>query len=71
MFNILKNLNITKVVSTTNTTLKTIKKIIPVYKEVRPYITHEKSFINKDIIKTDNIKKESNKSYNDSLTFFN
>ncbi len=70
----LKNMNIGSIINGTNNTLKTIKKAIPVYKEVRPYIRREKKLFNKEELFNKNnddgniIKKESN---NDTLTFFN
>ncbi len=72
---LLKGIKISNIVSSTNKTLGVVRKIIPVYKEVRPYVTHEKSIF-KNIPKTESIIKESdtsvvrNNSYNDTLTFF-
>ena len=69
ILNTLKNINISNILANTNKTLNVVKKSIPVYKEVRPYINHEKSLFKN----TKNIEiKESNKpnKYNDSLTFF-
>lgn len=72
---LLKGIKISNIVSNTNKTLGVVRKIIPVYKEVRPYVTHEKSIF-KNISKTESIIKESdisnvrNNSYNDTLTFF-
>lgn len=72
---LLKGIKISNIVSSTNKTLGVVRKIIPVYKEVRPYVTHEKSIF-KNVTKTENIIKESdtsdvrNNSYNDTLTFF-
>lgn len=72
---LLKGIKLSNIVSNTNKTLGVVRKIIPVYKEVRPYITHEKSIF-KNIPKTESIIKESdtsnirNNSYNDTLTFF-
>lgn len=72
---LLKGIKISNIVSSTNKTLGIVRKIIPVYKEVRPYVTHEKSIF-KNIPKTESIIKESNtsnvrnNSYNDTLTFF-
>lgn len=68
-----KNIKLSNIVSTTNKTLSTVKKIIPVYKEVRPYINHEKSLFKKNNInniKESNISNIDNNSYNDTLTFF-
>ena len=73
---LLKGIKLSNVVSGTNKTLGVVKKIIPVYKEIRPYVTHEKSIFKKEENKTENIIKESNtsdirnNSYNDTLTFF-
>ena len=73
---LLKGIKLSSVVSSTNKTLGVVKKIIPVYKEIRPYVTHEKSIFKKEDAKTENIIKESNtsdirnNSYNDTLTFF-
>lgn len=65
-----KKLNIGSVVTNTNKTLKTIKKAIPVYKEVRPYLRKEKTLFSKKKLfdKEEIIPKE--KEYNDTLTFF-
>lgn len=75
LLNIIKKLNLNSIVSNTNKTLNTVKKVIPVYKEVRPYIKKEKSLFNKSDIDNKIIETKSNvpnKSYieNDSLTFF-
>lgn len=73
---LLKRIKLSSVVSGTNKTLGVVKKIIPVYKEIRPYVTHEKSIFKKEENKTESIIKESNtsdirnNSYNDTLTFF-
>ena len=76
LLGLLKGIKLSSIVSNTNKTLGVVRKIIPVYKEVRPYVTHEKSLFKNDS-KTENIiKKESdevdvrNDSYNDTLTFF-
>lgn len=65
---ILKKISISSIAKTTNNTLNVIKKAIPVYKELKPYISKEKKLINKE----EPIKKESKEpdKYNDSLTFF-
>jgi hypothetical protein len=54
-----------------NKTLNVVKKSIPVYKEIRPYINKEKSLF-KTTEKSD-ISNKPNKenNYNDNLTFFN
>lgn len=78
LLNILKNINLNSIISNTNKTLKLVKKSIPVYKEIRPYINKEKSIFkretdeNIDEIKMSKpLKQEKDISYNDSLTFFN
>jgi len=77
--NILKSLNLSSIVSNTNKTLGIIKKSIPVYRQVKPYVTHEKSFFKpKESIKLlDEIKESkplkddrSSIKFNDTLTFF-
>ena len=70
LLNIIKNISINSILNNTSKTLGILKKSIPVYKEIRPYMNHEKS-----IFKTTSNIKESNESnttnqYNDSLTFF-
>ena len=45
---LLKGIKLSSVVSGTNKTLGVVKKIIPVYKEIRPYVTHEKSIFKKE-----------------------
>lgn len=72
----IKNIKISSIISGTSKTLNVIKKSIPVYKEIRPYINKEKSiFKNKneiDEIKMSKpLKSNKNITYNDSLTFFN
>ncbi len=73
---LLKGIKLSSIVSSTNKTLGVVRKIIPVYKEVRPYVTHEKSLFKNDSKIESTIKKESdevdvrNDSYNDTLTFF-
>ena len=70
--NVLKKINLSTVVSGTNKTLKTIKKAIPVYKEIRPYIRKEKKLFNKEELVQENENKIDikEKEYNDNLTFF-
>ena len=71
LLNIFKGIKLDSVIKGTNKTLTTIKKIVPVYKEVRPFIRKEKSLLPlKSDIKEpiNNIKKEY--IDNDSLTFF-
>lgn len=73
--NIFKRFKLNDVVSSTNKTLSVIKKAIPVYKELTPYVKKEKTIFKKN--NKENIIKESNFSsnidndnYNDTLTFF-
>lgn len=75
LLGILKGIKISSVISSTNKTLGVVKKIIPVYKEIRPYVNHEKSLFKKEDKVLDNIKESNevdvrNDSYNDTLTFF-
>lgn len=76
LLGLLKGIKLSSIVSSTNKTLGVVRKIIPVYKEVRPYVTHEKSLFKNDSKIENTIKKESNEvdvrndSYNDTLTFF-
>ena len=78
IFDIIKNINLSGFITNANKTLNVVKKSIPVYKEIRPYIRHEKSlFKNKKVLEEDEIKmskplkENKTSSYNDSLTFFN
>ena len=77
ILNFIKNIKLSDVISNTNKTLNVIKKSIPVYKEIRPYIRKEKSIFKKDDENIDEIKmskplkKDKTITYNDSLTFFN
>lgn len=78
VLNILKNINFSNIVSTTNRSLNIVKKSIPVYREIRPYIKKEKTLFktkeNNDIdeIKMSKpLKVEKQTTYNNSLTFFN
>ncbi|MDD6272158.1 MAG: hypothetical protein PUA90_01385 [bacterium] len=69
---ILKSINISNIAKSTSNTLNVVKKIIPVYKEIKPFITKEKSIFNKDEQKKEsNITTSNDNEYNDSLTFFN
>ena len=77
LLNLFKNINLSNIVSNTSKTLNVIKKSIPVYKEIRPYLNKEKSLFkapkdeNIDEIKMSKpLKSEEKSSYNDSLTFF-
>lgn len=67
IFSIFKKINISSIASTTSNTLNVIKKIIPIYKEIRPYATKEKKLI--DIMPNKEEKKEES-SYDNSITFF-
>ncbi len=72
IFELLKKINLNNIVSNTNKTLGIVKKSIPVYRQIKPYVTHEKSIFKKnnnlDIIKESNINQDN--KYNDTLTFF-
>ena len=63
----LKNISFSSILNSTGSALNIVKKTIPVYKELRPFLSKEKK-----IIETNEIKKESKEpsEYNDSLTFF-
>jgi hypothetical protein len=64
--NFFKGINLSKIVSTTNKTLNVIKKSIPVYKEIRPFISKEKKLIPE--IKESNETRET--KYDNNITFF-
>lgn len=76
LLSIFKNINISNIASTANKTLGVIKKTIPVYKEIKPYLLREKSIFKKkenvliDEIKESNVSEDRSSSYNDTLTFF-
>lgn len=76
LLSIFKNINVSSIASTANKTLSVIKKTIPVYKEVKPYLLREKSIFKKkeepliDEIKESNVSEDRSSSYNDTLTFF-
>lgn len=76
LLSIFKNINVSSIASTANKTLGVIKKTIPVYKEVKPYLLREKSIFKKkenvliDEIKESNVSEDRSSSYNDTLTFF-
>lgn len=77
ILDLIKKINISNIFANTNKTLGIIKKSIPVYKQVKPYVTREKHIFKKDNNLIDNIKeskplKDENQSnkYNDTLTFF-
>lgn len=71
---IFKKINISSILGTTNKTLGVIKKSIPVYREVKPYLLREKSIFKKDEIKDEikesNVSNDRSSTYNDTLTFF-
>ena len=76
---IFKSINLSSIMSGANKTLGVIKKTIPVYREVKPYLLREKSIFSKkkttdvvDEIKESKPIKDENRSvsYNDTLTFF-
>ena len=78
ILNLLKNIKLSSIINTTNRSLNIVKKSIPVYKEIRPYIRKEKSvFKTKNIDEFDEIKEskplkiDKKTTFNDSLTFFN
>lgn len=76
LLSIFKNINVSSIASTANKALGVIKKTIPVYKEVKPYLLREKSIFKKkeepliDEIKESNVSEDRSSSYNDTLTFF-
>ena len=71
LLNLFKNINVNNLINGTNKTLTIIKKSIPVYKEIRPYINHEKRLFKKDEQIKESKTVSHNNTYNDSLTFFN
>lgn len=77
LLSIFKKINISSIAGTANKTLGVVKKAIPVYKEVKPYLLREKSiFKKKDDVEIAKIKERNDasedrtSSYNDTLTFF-
>ena len=71
LIELLKKINLNNIVTNTNKTLGIVKKSIPVYRQIKPYVTREKSIFKKP--NNLNIIKESNNQdnkYNDTLTFF-
>ena len=68
LLNIFKSININKIASSATSTLNVVKKIIPVYKEVRPLLNKNKNIFDKEE-KNERDINETHK-YNDSLTFF-
>ena len=69
-FNFLNGLNLSSMLNGFSKTLNVVKKSIPIYKEVRPYINKEKSLFKKSEENTISNKPINNKNYNDNLTFF-
>ncbi len=76
---IVKNINLSSIMGGANKTLSVIKKSIPVYREVKPYLLREKSIFSKkkttdgvdEIKESKPIKTEDRSVYhNDTLTFF-
>ena len=70
-FNILNNLNFTNILGSINKTLGVMKKSIPVYREIKPYINKEKSLFKNNDKNTTLNKPNKQSNYNDNLTFFN
>lgn len=77
LLSIFKKINISSIAETANRTLGVVKKAIPVYKEVKPYLLHEKSIFKKKedaemvkIKESNDVSEERTSSYNDTLTFF-
>lgn len=78
ILNALKSIDLTSIIKNTNKTLNVVKKSIPVYREIRPYIKKEKKLFNNkpkdtefDEIKMSKpLKVDKEPTYNDSLTFF-
>ncbi len=79
ILDLIKKINLSNIVSNTNKTLGIIKKSIPVYRQVKPYVTHEKTFFKQkdstnivDKIKESTTLKDEKHSsnFNDTLTFF-
>ena len=70
-FNFLNSLNLGSILGGFNKTLNVVKKSIPIYKEIRPYINKEKSLFKKSEDNTISNKPiNNNQKYNDNLTFF-
>lgn len=70
-FNILNNLNFSNILGSINKTLGVMKKSIPVYREIKPYINKEKSLFKNNDKNTTLNKPNKQSNYNDNLTFFN
>lgn len=66
-FNLLKNVNISSIIKSASGTLNVVKKIIPLYKEVRPFFSKEKTIFESKPIKKESIEEPK---YNNSITFF-
>ena len=65
--NIFKNFNFSSILNNASNILNVVKKTIPVYKELKPFLNKEKRIIEKNEIKKESIESPE---YNDSLTFF-
>ena len=70
-FNILNNLNFSNILGSINKTLGVMKKSIPVYIEIKPYIKKKKSLFKNNDKNTTLNKPNKQSNYNDNLTFFN
>ena len=70
-FNILNNLNFSNILGSINKTLGVMKKSIPVYREIKPYINKQKSLFKNNDKNTTLNKPNKQSNYNDNLTFFN
>lgn len=70
-FNILNNLNFSNILGSISKTLGVMKKSIPVYREIKPYINKEKSLFKNNDKNTTLNKPNKQSNYNDNLTFFN
>ena len=78
VLNLIKKIDFPGIINTTNRSLNIVKKSIPVYREIRPYIRKEKSIFKvkndeeiDEISESKPLKKEKKNIYNNSLTFFN
>ena len=68
--NIFNGLNISNILGGFSKTLNVLKKSIPVYKEIRPYINKEKSLFKNNDKNTIINKPNKQNTYNNNLTFF-
>ena len=68
--NFLNNLNLNGILSGFNKTVGVLKKSIPVYKQIRPYVNKEKSLFKNSKEETIINKPSKSNNYNDNLTFF-